>query len=113
MGPLFPRRAGLEPARELRNGEDGNAQFLRKRLQTIGDLGDFLRSVVAAVKGAVDQLQVVDDYEPDILFAAHSASLRSDLRHSQAAGLVDEEWPPLQALSGLEQAMHDAVRGVG
>src|SRR5581483_10799490 len=93
--------AVLDLPRELRQRQNGNVKLLGERLQLVGDLGDFLDAVVgAAARGALEELDVVDDDEVEAALALQAAGAGGKLGDGEAAGLVDEERRLLHLASG-------------
>src|SRR6202790_539941 len=88
--------AALDLARQLRQRDDGNIQFLGERLQAGRDLRDFLHAVVAALAGALKQLNVIDHEEVEALLPLQPARARGELRDRKSAGLVDIKRQRLQ-----------------
>src|SRR6202790_104939 len=83
--------AALHLARQLREREDGDVQFLGQRLQAGGDLGDFLDPIVGAFSCSLQQLDIVDHQKVEALLSFQPARARGELRDRKAAGLVDIE----------------------
>ena len=59
--------------RELREGNDGNGEFLGEGFEAGGDLGEFLNAVFPFFGGAGEQLKVIDDENVQPLLAFQTA----------------------------------------
>ncbi len=93
----------LDLARELRQGNDGDVEFLGQRLQRRRDLGDFLHAVLGrASRGADEELDIVDDQQVEAALALEPAGAGSKLRDGETAGLVDVEGDALHLARGLD-----------
>ena len=69
--------AAFDLARQLRQGDHRNIEFLCQRFQAGGDLGDFLHPVViAAFARALQQLDVVDHDQIETLLPLQPAGAR-------------------------------------
>ena len=77
--PDFPKVGQLRPlvlalfdrTAELREADHRHVQLLGELLQAAADFGDFLDAVFVGVAArSLQQLQIVDDDDPDVLLAA-------------------------------------------
>src|SRR5665213_3784851 len=88
--------AAFDLARQLRQRDDRNVQFLGQRFQAGGDLGDFLHAVVGTLARPLQQLDVIDHDHIEALLPLQPARARGQLRDRQAAGFIDIERQRLQ-----------------
>ena len=82
-------------AGELREGDDGDAEFFGEGFEAAGDAADFLGAVLElflrAAGGAGHELEVVDDDEVEGAFLlAEAAGLGAHFGEGDAGGVVDE-----------------------
>ena len=105
MRPLV--LALLDLTRQLRQGQDGHAQFLGQGLEGAGDFRHLLHPVLLVVALADgDQLQIVDDDQVEaVLLAFQAAGAGGELGDRQAAGGVDEQG----AFADLDGRLADAA----
>src|SRR5690606_8900388 len=84
--------------------DDRRIQFLGQRLQTRGDLGDFLHAVLARLGGrALHELDIVDDDNIKAALALETTRTGSKLRDGNTTRLVDEERDFLHHLRAGDQ----------
>ncbi len=82
----------LDLAGELGERDDGNGQFLRDRLQALGDLADLLHTVLRPrAGGGPHQLQVVDDDKIQPLGPLQPSAARPQGRDGDGRRIVDEQ----------------------
>ena len=79
----------LDGARKLGAGHDRDVELAGKRFEGPGDLGDLLHPIVA-VDRRTHQLQVVDDEQPDAVFAVHAPGLAAQLEHRERRRIVNQ-----------------------
>ena len=112
----------LDRARQLRQSQHRNIELLGERLQPAGDLGNFLNAVVlrAGLARGAQQLQVVDDDQPQALLTLQAPGAGAQRRYRQRRRVVDEQLQCGQTLARLDKlveilmadiAAPDAVRG--
>src|SRR5438034_987470 len=85
----------LDLPRELRKRDDRDLELARDRLQRSADAGD-LEDAALLVRGALDELEVVDDHEVETALGLKASRLREDVGHVEPARLLDEDRRLLQ-----------------
>jgi hypothetical protein len=82
----------FDGAAQLRKGHHRHVEFLGQLFQAAADLRDFLDAVViAALAGALQQLEIVDDDHSDALLALEAAGTGAESRNRQTGSVVDVE----------------------
>ena len=83
--------ARLRGARELREGDERDVEFLRQAFQLARNLRDLLLARLDAARGAGHQLQVVNDDQVEaLLLRGEPPGLRAHLQHRDARRVVYE-----------------------
>jgi hypothetical protein len=110
----------LDGAAELRQGEHRHVEFLGESLEAAGDLRHLLHAVVLAVSArGREELEVVDDQQPQSVRALQPAGAGAQGRDRQCRRVVDEEVEVLQLVAdrqdpvevaGYELALADLLR---
>ena len=80
--------AGFDRAVQLGQGDHRHLERAGQRLQTPADLGDLLLPAVARVF-RIDELNVIDEDQPDPAAAAHPPRAGGDLKHVTRGRIVD------------------------
>src|SRR6266566_4457051 len=93
VGELWPAVLAsplLGRARKLRDRDDGHVELLGERLEGAGDVGDLLLPVLD-VAGPLHQLQVVHDYERNVVLGLQPACLRAHRQRRERRGVVNPD----------------------
>ena len=93
----------LGGAVELRQGYDGNIQFLGQLLERARNGAHLLLAAAKLEAGGVHQLQVVDDDDLHVVFAHEAAGLGAQLEYRQRRGVVDVERCGIQVFDASHQ----------
>ena len=96
----------LDRAVQLGQGDHRHLELAGQRLEAPADLGDLLLPAVARVFG-IDELDVIDEDQPDPAAAAHPPCAGGDLKHVPRGRIVDVHQAFLaQLVVGLAELRH-------
>ena len=93
-------------AGKLREGHDGDGQFLGQRLEAHGNFRHLLHAAFGGLAGGTaEELQVIHHDKAKAALALQTPGARCELGDGEAAGCIDVKWQRLQFLADFDDAV--------
>ncbi len=81
----------FDASRKLRERHNRDIEFAGELFEAAGNFRDFLDAVVAAARTPFHQLEVVDDYHPEIVLGLEATRHRAHFHNIERARIIDED----------------------
>ena len=89
--PRLPIFIFFQFAVELAEDDDGDIQLFGNGFEAVGDIGDFLLTILGPARGGVQELEVIDHKKFHAVLLGHAACLSPELEDGEPGRIIDEQ----------------------